>query len=93
MPLLEISGVFGRAFLANSTADDPREVLGAPGFETGWIRLDGALAQSTTTTIADPAFYAVLVDRVTIVGAADLPFELCSQPNGKLLPRTNDGER
>jgi len=42
--------------------------------------------------IQDPAFYAVLVERIGTYGAADLPFELCSQNNGDLLPRSLLGD-
>ncbi|MFT7542845.1 MAG: hypothetical protein ACI9K5_003827 [Gammaproteobacteria bacterium] len=89
-PLLEISQAFGQSFLAG-TAQDPSELFGANAVETGWIKIDGAVANSTTTSIADPAFLAVLITR-TLQGqaGADLPFELCTQP-GVLLPRDLNG--
>ncbi len=90
--LLEISNLFGQGFL-QSTDHDATEILGAPGRESGWIRLDGAIAQSSTTVIQDPAFYAVLVEYVNATqSAADLPFELCVQDNGALLPRGLQGD-
>ena len=55
-------------------------------------RIEGAQAQSTTTTILNPAFYAVLVERIGPYAVADLPFESCSQPGGVLLPRSLTGE-
>jgi streptogramin lyase len=85
-PLLEISGVFGAAFLRTATGHDPLEVLGAPTVETGWFRVQGAVASSSSSDIPDPAVYAVLTDRVAgSLGAADLPFERCSRTTGALL--------
>lgn len=91
LPLIDVSPVFGQAFLADSTAHDPNELLGAPQLETGWMRIDGAVANSSSTTIHDPAFYAVLVEHVGDLGGADAPFELCTQPGGVLLPRDLSG--
>ncbi len=84
--LLEISGAFAQTFLAG-TADAPDEILGAPQLESGWIRINGALTDSTVVSISEPAIYAMLVERVGIYAVADLPFEECSQDNGKLLAR------
>lgn len=91
VPLLDISGVFSNSFLQNFTNSNPGEVLGAQHVESGWMQIVGAIAQSNTTVIRDPAIYAVLVERAGGAAAADLPFELCVQPKGKLLPRTLDG--
>ncbi|MFT7487290.1 MAG: hypothetical protein ACI9F9_003151, partial [Candidatus Paceibacteria bacterium] len=71
---------------------DPDELVGANYIETGWIRIDGDVANSPTTSIEDPAFYAVLIERIANLGGADLPFELCSQPGGVLLPRSLSGQ-
>ncbi|MCB9915903.1 MAG: hypothetical protein H6828_12300 [Planctomycetes bacterium] len=90
--LLSISGIFGNGFLQTWTNDDPDEILGASQREAGWFRIEGAQAQSTTTTILNPAFYAVLVERIGPYAVADLPFESCSQPGGVLLPRSLTGE-
>lgn len=90
--LLEISGVFANDFLKNWTNDDPAEVIGAPSRESGWMRIDGAVATSPVLSIADPAFYAVLVERIGPYGAADLPFEYCTQDNGDLLPTGLHGD-
>jgi hypothetical protein len=90
--LEDISGLFANDFLADWTNDDPQELLGAPDIETGWIRMDGALASSSTTSITNPAVYAVLVERIGNRGAADLPFETGLNDKGKLFARSNDGQ-
>jgi hypothetical protein len=90
--LLDISGIFANAFLQQWTNHDPQEMIGAPTIETGWFRMVGAQASSTTTTIADPAVYCVLVERIGNRGAADLPFEAGLNDSGKLFARSNDGE-
>lgn len=92
VPLLDISPVFGNDFL-KTTGDDPTEILGMEQQESGWIRLNGIVAQSTATAFLDPAFYAVLIER-TPEGrmVADLPFEYCAQDNGDLLPRSVNGD-
>ncbi len=95
LPLSAISSVFNQDYLANATAQDPLEVLGDPSMESGWIRLDGGLAQSGNgTQVEDPAFYAVLVDlwEVDHLMSA-LPFERCSQENGALLSGSLDGDQ
>jgi hypothetical protein len=83
--LLDISGIFSNDFLANWTNHNPNEVFGAPAIESGWFRMDGAVANSVATSIPDPAFYAVLIERIGQYAAADLPFEYCTQPNGGLV--------
>jgi hypothetical protein len=93
VPLLAISGVFGLDFLTNSTNDDPLEVLGAPDLHAGWMRVDGAVASSMTTSIPDPAFLVVQVERLSFNAGADLPFELCTQPGGALLPNNQAGNQ
>ena len=90
--LLDVSGIFAQNYLSMYTDQDPDELLGADSIETGWMRIDGGVATSSTTTINDPAFFAVLIDRIGNRGAADLPFESCTQPGGVLLPRSNSGE-
>lgn len=92
-PLLDITGLFDNDYLANGTSDDPEEVLGNPLVESGWIRIDGGVASSSSTDIPDPAFYAVLVEGSgALKMAADLPFGYCSQDNGGLLPKSLSGE-
>jgi hypothetical protein len=89
--LLQISGIFDNNFLQNFTNHDPQELLGAPDIETGWFRMTGALASSPTTSLANPAVYGVLVERIGNRGAADLPFESGLNDSGKLFARSNDG--
>lgn len=84
-PLLSISNMFSNSLL-HASNDAPDEVLGDPTMETGWMRLDGRQAQSTNTFITDPAFLAVLIENRGTYSTADLPFELCTQTNGDLLP-------
>jgi hypothetical protein len=67
-------------------SNDQAEILGAETRESGWMRIDGLTANSDFEEIDDPAFYAVLVERFAQRSAADLPWELCSQQNGDLLP-------
>lgn len=74
------------AFLDGLGSNDPLEILGAENREAGWIRIDGASADSSAEHIADPAFYAVLVEHAGTLSASDLPWESCSQDNGDLLP-------
>jgi hypothetical protein len=84
-PLLQISGVFLNDFLL-TTNHATNEIQGLPSVKTGWIRLDGNLAYSSATSIADPAFLAVLVERIGPYKAADLPYGRGRQANGDLLP-------
>ena len=90
--LTDISGIFDNSFLADFTNNDPQELYGAPMIETGWFRMTGAQASSASTTIPDPAFYAVLVERIDSKGAADLPFEAGQNASGALLARSLDGQ-
>lgn len=85
--LSDINNVFNRSFLA-TTNHNPFEVQGIPGLETGWMRIDGAVASSTQTSFQDPAIIAVLVEQIWAIatfGTADLPFGTGSQTNGDLL--------
>lgn len=88
-----IAGVFTNEFLLTQTMHDIQEIVGAVGRKSGWILIDGSLAESTERQINDPAVYAVLVE---CVGGsrcvADLPFELCEQGNGDLFPTTPAGD-
>ena len=85
VPLLSVSGMFSNSML-HASDDALDEVLGDPNTESGWIRLDGSLAQSPNVQIQDPAFLAVLIESRGGFQSADLPFELCTQTNGDLLP-------
>ena len=91
VPLSSINGAFGNEFL-KTTAHNPNEILGLPQRESGWIRIDALQAVSVNKQIGDPAFYAVLVERNGIYAVSDLPFELCSQGNGSLLPIGPNGD-
>lgn len=87
VPLKEINGVFGQQFL-RSTGHAANEILGANKVESGWMRIYGGSAWSAAEQITDPAFYAVLIEKIGSVGAADLPFEsTVLQANGDLLAR------
>ncbi len=90
--LLDISMLFENEFLKMNTDHASDEVLGADHIETGWFRVDGAVASSVAHSIPDPAIYAVLIDRVGARGASDLPFELCSQDNGDLVAQGLHGD-
>ena len=84
--LTVISGIFLETFL-DTTNDAPNEILGATSRESGWMRVYGATAFSTAEQIQDPAIYAVLVERISMHGASDLPFEsVALQDNASLLP-------
>jgi hypothetical protein len=83
--LATISGVFSNQFL-KGTNHALNEIVGASQREAGWMRLDGLAAFSSAEQISDPAIYAVLVEKVNIFGAADLPFENGLQANGDLFP-------
>ena len=87
--LREISDVFSQDFLA-STGNSPHEDV--QGVEYGWLRIDGNLANSSAASIPDPAFLALLIERVGSYGVADLPFETGTQTNGDLLPRGVQGD-
>jgi hypothetical protein len=89
--LTDISGIFNNTFLQMFTNHAANEILGAPQRESGWMRMEGHHASSTSTTLADPAIYAVLLERVGAYGAADLPFENGQNGNGALLARSLDG--
>lgn len=84
--LTQISSVFLNDFLL-TTNHNPNEIQTLPFVKTGWMRIDGNTASSTAKTIDDPAFLAVLVERVGPYKAADLPFRLGVQTNGDLLPQ------
>jgi hypothetical protein len=90
--LMDISSIFEADFLRNWTNQDEDEILGANHIESGWFRFWGASASSTTTTIEDPAVYGVLLERINVLGVADLPFEAGENAKGKLLPRDLTGE-
>ncbi len=63
-PLRAISLVFDGLFLANNTADDPTELDtncdNINDVETGWARIRGSNASSSTESIPDPALLGAL---------------------------------
>lgn len=85
--LTDITFLFGNQFLKNSTNHNPLEIFGANSRESGWMAIQGAVASSSQEDIDDPAFYAVLVERVGSYAVSDLPWECGFQFNGALLPR------
>jgi hypothetical protein len=90
--LTDISGSFLNSYLVG-LGHDPLEIIGATTREAGWLRIDGSSAFSDAETIIDPAFYAFLIERQTSLDrAAELPFELCAQGNGDLLPKNPLGD-
>lgn len=88
--LLSISSVFLNDFLL-TTNHNPNEIQTLPFIKTGWIRIDGNSASSTSTTLLDPAFLAVLIERVGPYKAADLPYRRGTQSNGDLLAMSVTG--
>ncbi|MFN0243837.1 MAG: choice-of-anchor E domain-containing protein [Planctomycetota bacterium] len=91
--LTQISNAFLNSFLRDATNDAPGEIFGA-NREAGWFRVNGRSAVSDApVVIADPAVYAVLVERLSPYSVAELPFELCTQDNGDLLPTGSFGDQ
>lgn len=91
VPLLTINGVFGNSFLANSSGDAAAEILGQNAYESGWMIVQGNVAQSTATAISDPAILAVLVERTAARAGAEIPFIQGRRNNGALFPQSNTG--
>jgi len=87
--LQSISTLFSNDFLQNYSGDDDQESIG--GLESGWMQLDGGVANSSAASIDDPAFYAVYLEHINGYTAADLPFETCLQ-SGHLLPNSVIGD-
>lgn len=90
--LMDISALFGNDFLRNHTNDDAEEVFGAPQLTAGWMRLRGAVANTTSATFASPAIFAALVERIANRGAADLPFGTGTNLKGELLASNGAGD-
>jgi len=84
--LLSISGVFGRSFLANNTADAPLEIIGQSTYEAGWFLVEGHIAQSTSATILNPTILAVLVETAGSRPGAEIPFLQERRNTGALWP-------
>ncbi|MFT7485924.1 MAG: hypothetical protein ACI9F9_001776 [Candidatus Paceibacteria bacterium] len=90
VPLSTISAAFNNDFLKNATNNDPGEIQGFPAFEAGWFVVNGEVANSTSTSISQPALLATMVE-VGRLSSASLPFTIGEQTNGQLLPLTNSG--
>jgi hypothetical protein len=88
--LLDINAAFLNSSLTQTSTSN--EIVGANGQKAGWFIVDGLVANSSVTSITDPAIYAVLVE---CMGpgrcASDLPWEKCVQTNGALLPVSPSG--
>ena len=91
--LTDISGIFSNSFLKMNTNHAMNEIWGWNMQESGWMQIDGAVASSSTTSIMDPAFVAVLDEGFMDRRGRDLPFGRGTQDNGTLLPRSNDGDQ
>lgn len=83
--LADISPIFTDFFLKNFSTHDPLEIAGLNTLESGWFWMDGISATSPTSTIPDPAFVGVLIERGGYQAASDLPFGEGLQSNGDLL--------
>ena len=103
--LPDVSYLFTRDFLHNHTDDDPDEVHGFHN-STGWFILDGAVANSQSTSIPDPAVLAHVTHARTLYDqgegsrgkgveslswSSQLPFHRGEQSNGSLLAHTQSG--
>jgi len=89
--LVDISGAFTQNFLALGTDHDVNEDIGG-GREYGWFEFTGHSASSTSTDIANPAIYGVMIEKIGNYCGSDLPWEAGTNANGKLLPRSLDGQ-
>ncbi|MFO0980292.1 MAG: hypothetical protein U1E76_00875 [Planctomycetota bacterium] len=89
--LIHISGAWLETFL-DASNNNPNELQGASFKETGWYRIDGAVASSSNTTVFDPAFLCAQVQLLNHLADADLPFEEGHQANGSLLSRSIFGD-
>jgi len=88
--LLNVSGVFDQGFLTSTNHALNESVLGTTvsnGLETGWFRMDGAVAFSTAASVQDPAFLAARIERLVggVISVASLPYGLGEQANGDLV--------
>lgn len=90
--LSEISNAFTNTYL-KGLGDDPLEIIGLTTREAGWFKIDGSTAFSDIEQITDPAIYGFLVEKSTNPDrAAELPWEICAQGNGDLLPKNPFGD-
>jgi len=92
--LLDISAAFSSSFLL-STNQAPNEINAGGGpaaIETGWLRINGNIANSTQTVLPDPAILAVRIDDALDTPLAALPFSKGLQVNGSLLSHSLTGQ-
>lgn len=77
--LVNVFPTTANAFLqvVDDTQNAPNEIFGLPDLHAGWIQLN-------STNTPDRAFYAVLIERAGGDAAATLPFEFCSQADGRV---------
>ena len=88
--LATINGAFTQQFLLSTNHNVNESVPtppGVQGLETGWFRMDGAVAFSTAASVSDPAFMAARVERIIEgeVAGASLPYGVGEQANGDLI--------
>ena len=81
--------IFANEFLLTTNHNQNESIDGG---EAGWMRIDGLVASSTAAQQLDPAFLAVLVEKIDGANCAELPFAIGVQPNGDLLPRSVLGD-
>lgn len=87
--LRNVNGAFTNNFLLSTGHNVNEAFLAVPGnsLETGWYRMDGAIAFSTAASVQDPAFLAAGLERLAI-GVASvgmLPYGVGEQANGDLI--------
>lgn len=88
-PLSAVSSIFDNYFLHTQTNDAVAEIIGSTQDESGWMIIDGAVANSTARSFVDPAILAVLIERSGAAPnnvGAEIPFFTGKQFNGDLLP-------
>lgn len=77
-----ISGVFNNSFLnLVSTVG----IVNAPFGHMGWMRLDGLIASSTATSIANPMILANLLENVILAASMPQTYVEGTQTNGALI--------
>jgi hypothetical protein len=93
-PLVEISLVFSQLFLALNTPDDLSELDincdGIGEFETGWARIRGLNASSSTESIPDPALLGAIGGGPFFVGGRRLWESEDKQLNGDFYKTGTD---
>jgi hypothetical protein len=75
LPLVNVSNAVTENWLDNSN-NDPDEIVGLTGKESGWIEFTGGEASYFITDIPNASLYAVLIEEVATFYGADLPWAL-----------------